>query len=156
MSYRDKGKAALSTVLKQEQNISTIEKYVFTISAADAGQDDTLEGVYKRNIYQTVGDILDGEKLKAMLGKIKAGKLGWEHPKFSEMKIRMEEQDNFLENPFEVVEGVQQCKAFSEKTGKICNSKRVMYFSRQERGADEPMTTYNTCCACGAKWKYSG
>ena len=156
MSYREKGKSALSTVLNQEQNIRVIEKYVYNISTREAKDDNELEEKYKYHIYQTIGDILKGENLKDMLSKIKDGKLGWEHPAFQEMKNRMEEQDGFIENPFEVEEGVQQCKAIDKNTGKVCNSKRVISYSRQDRSSDEPMTTYNTCCACGAQWKYSG
>ena len=156
MSYRDQGKAALGTVLNKEQNIRIIEKYVYNISAQESKDDEELEGVYKRNLYQTVGDVLNGEKLKDILSDIKEGRLGWKHPAFKEIQNRMEEQDSFIENPFEVEDGVQQCKAIDKKTGKVCNSKRVIYYQRQERGCDEPMTTYNTCCACGNKWKYNG
>lgn len=156
MSYRDKGKSVLSTVLNQAQNINVIEKYLFKISVQECKNDDELETIYKHNIYQILGDILKGEKLNTILVNIKAGKIGWKHPAFKNMKNRLEEQDSFIENPFEVEEGVQQCKYMDKKTGKVCNSKRVIYYQRQERGSDEPMTTYNTCCACGAKWKYAG
>ncbi len=156
MSYRDQGTATLGTVLNQAQNIRIIEKHVYNISAHEAEDEEELEDMYRRNLYQTVGDILNGEKPKTILTNIKAGKIGWSHPSFKEMKNRMDEQDGFIENPIEVEKGVQQCKAVNKTTGKVCNSKRVIYYQRQERGSDEPMTTYNTCCACGAKWKYSG
>lgn len=155
MSYRNLGKTTLGTVLKQEQNINIIEKYIFNISSLNAKDDDSLEDLYKNNLYQIIGDILDGEKLKNVLSTIKTGKLGWEHHKFSEMKISMEEQDNFIENPFEVAEGVLECNKILQN-GQRCGSKRVFYYQRQVRSADEPMTTFANCCACGAKWKYDG
>ena len=156
MPYREKGKNALNTVLKQKQNINIIEKHLYNISVEEANDEENIENIYKNNLYQTIGDILNGKKLNDILNNIKNKKLGWKHDSFKEMKIRMEEQDSFIENPFEVEEGVQQCKAIDKKSGKICNSKRVFYYSKQERGSDEPMTTYNTCCSCGAKWKYAG
>jgi DNA-directed RNA polymerase subunit M/transcription elongation factor TFIIS len=34
-----------------------------------------------------------------------------------------------------------------------CKSKKTTYYQMQTRSADEPMTTYVTCTACGLKWK---
>jgi len=156
MSYREKGKNALNLFLKHQNNIDIIENNIYKVSKQKTTEEENIEIVYKNNIYQTVGDLLNGKKLSDILHSIKNKKIGWEHESFKEMKINIEEQDSFIENPFEVEEGVQQCKSFNKITGKTCNSKRVFYYSKQERGSDEPMTTYNTCCACGAKWKYSG
>lgn len=148
MSYREQGKSALGTVLQQDQNIRVIEKYVYDISTDEATDDDAVEARYRRNLYQTVGDVLDGEKLKDILANIKAGKVGWNHPKFRELQDRLEEQDNFIENPFEVEEGVLECSK--------CKSKRVFSYTKQCRGSDEPMTTFATCVSCSAQWKYDG
>lgn len=158
MSYRDQGTSALSTVLNKEQNIRIIEKAVFesSISEAKSDDDDKIEKIYNSNLYQIIGDILNDVKLNDIIANIKNGKTSWTHPCFQEFEIKMEEQDNFIENPFEVVEGVQQCKSFNKKTGKMCNSKRVIYYQVMHRGCDEPMTTHNTCCICGSKWSYSG
>ena len=57
------------------------------------------------------------------------------------------EQNDFIENPFEVEEGVIECK---------CGSKRVFSYSKQTRGADEPMTTFAQCMSCKKSWSYSG
>lgn len=156
MDYRSLGRKALKTVLNKDQNIRIIEKNIYIISVNPTQDKENIEKRYKKYIYQTIYDISNNKKLKDILDCIKNQKIGWGHPVFKDMKNRMEEQNNFIKNPFEVVEGVQQCKAINKTTGKTCNSKRVFYYSKQERGSDEPMTTYNTCCACGSKWKYSG
>jgi len=39
------------------------------------------------------------------------------------------------------------------KCGK-CKSLKTTYYQLQTRSADEPMTTYATCRACGHKWKF--
>ena len=39
------------------------------------------------------------------------------------------------------------------KCGK-CKSLKTTYYQLQTRSADEPMTTYATCKACGHKWKF--
>ena len=151
MSYRDKGLAALGTVLKNEQNIRIVEKNVYDSSI---NQED-IEKCYKLNILQTVGDVANGEKLKDILANIKAGKLGWSHNSFKQMHNMLDEQNDFIENPFAVEEGVLECKA-RDKEGKVCGSKRVFSYQRQVRSADEPMTTFASCCQCGTKWQYSG
>ena len=111
---------------------------------------------YKDIVYQTVNDLNNDITTDTIIENIKKDKMGWNHILFKDIQNKLDEQDSFIENPFEVEEGVQQCKAFNPKTGTTCNSKRVIYYQRQERGADEPMTTYNTCYSCGASWKYSG
>ena len=60
---------------------------------------------------------------------------------------RMLEQNNFIETPFEIEEGVLECD---------CGSKRVFSYQKQSRSADEPMSTYATCMACKKQWVYSG
>ena len=148
MSYREEGKTSLRTVLKQEQNINIIEKHIYNMSSND-------EKIYKNNIYQIIGDVLQGKNLKDLILTIKIGDLGWKHFAFKEMQNMLVEQNDFIENPFAVEEGVLECKA-RDKDGKLCGSKRVFSYQRQVRSADEPMTTFASCCQCGTKWQYSG
>jgi len=35
-----------------------------------------------------------------------------------------------------------------------CNQNKTTYFQLQTRSADEPMTTFVTCCNCGHHWKF--
>ena len=155
-SYRTTGKSALNIVLNKETNINMIEKYVFETSENQTDDNEQLENIYIQNIYQIVGDISRGVKLKDILSNIKNGKLGWEHSAFNEIKNRINEQDGFIENPFQVEEGIFQCKSIDKKTGKICGSKRVFSYTRQVRSSDEPMSVFSTCVQCGSKWVYSG
>ena len=60
---RSKGKLALATVIKQEKNISVVEKYIN--KTAKKGED--YDTVYVKIIYQTVGDILKGKDLKILV-----------------------------------------------------------------------------------------
>jgi DNA-directed RNA polymerase subunit M/transcription elongation factor TFIIS len=34
-----------------------------------------------------------------------------------------------------------------------CHRNKCIYFERQDRSADEPMTIHITCCYCGKKWR---
>jgi DNA-directed RNA polymerase subunit M/transcription elongation factor TFIIS len=155
MSYRDKGISALSTVLKQQQNIRIIEKHIYEMSCKEGKINEDIEQIYKLNIFQTIGDIIKGQKLKELIENIKNGNLGWSHPAFKHMQNMIDEQNDFIENPFAVEEGVLECKA-RDKNGIVCGSKRVFSYQRQVRSADEPMTTFASCCQCGTKWQYSG
>ena len=140
-SYRETGKIALSKVLDNENNISLFEQYIY--DNALKKESDNFECIYKMNLYQTVIDIMDKQKLKTLAQNIKENKIGWNHPVFEELNQKRIEQDNFIENPFEVAEGVITCK---------CGSKRVFSYSKQVRGGDEATSTFAQCIACKAKW----
>ena len=140
---RSKGKLALATVIKQEKNISVVEKYIN--KTAKKGED--YDTVYVKIIYQTVGDILKGKDLKILVKDIKKELICWNHPTYTSIKNRLDEHDEFIINPFEVEEGVTACK---------CGSVRVFTYQRQVRSADEPMSTFAQCVKCKAKWTYSG
>lgn len=147
MSYRETGKKALATALANPKNITVIEKHIHDRSEQmmkdEGDDDDTLEDVYKRNIYQVTGDILSGNKLKPLLSSIKEGKLGWNHSTFNDVIFRIKEQDDFIVNPFEVEEGVLECR---------CGSRRVFSYSKQCKSNDEPTSTIAQCMACKARW----
>jgi DNA-directed RNA polymerase subunit M/transcription elongation factor TFIIS len=143
--FRINGKNALRTVLKQEKNIDTIEKYIYQLSSKNKLN---IEENYNSNLYQIIGDIIDELKLKTILENIKNNKIGWEHHSFDEMNICIAEQNDFIKNPFEVEEGVFQCKQ--------CGSKRVYSYAKQDRSCDEGTSVYAQCVACKAKWRERG
>lgn len=143
---RNIGKKALSTVLKQEKNIEIIEKYLYNFTLKI--DKHNFEQNYKSNLYQIIGDILDEKKLNKILENIKKQKMGWNHDSFDEMMSCIQEQNDFIKNPFEVEEGVFQCK--------VCDSKRVYSYSRQDRSCDEGTSVYAQCVACKTKWRERG
>ena len=152
---REKGSRALATSLKQEQNTRIVEKYVHKQGKKAANEakkkgGDYLQAYEKRYtkvLFQTVGDTIKGVNLKQLVKNIKQSLVGWDHPDYVNVKRRIEEQDDFIINPFEVEEGVTKCH---------CGSERVFTYSKQERGGDEPMTTHAKCVVCKAQWAYSG
>ena len=112
-----------------------LEKLVFNSSKS--------ENEYKRNLYQA-------------LYSPKTKKFGWHHENFTEIRDKIQEQNEFIKNPFEVEEGVFQCKAIDPKTGKICGSRRVFSYAKQDRSCDEGTSVYCQCVACKAKWRERG
>lgn len=141
--HRNTGYKALSTVLENENNIKIIEKNVYLKSLET---EDNIK-YYNIYLYQVIGDIINNCKLSDVLSNIKTNKLLWEHDSFSDIRKKIEEQDDFIVNPFEVEEGVLQCK---------CGSKRVFSYSKQVRSGDESSTTFAQCVVCKSKWVYSG
>lgn len=140
MTTREKGMLAIKTVIKNPKNINIIENKLWTVSNEDTDQ-------YIHNTYQIIGDVLNGMKLTDIMSNLKNDRIGWMHGSFKTEQDLIDEQDDFIENPFEIEEGVIECR---------CGSKRVFSFSKQTRSADEPMTTYAECVQCGSKWTYSG
>ena len=141
---RERGVNALGTVLKQEKNITIVEKYIHK----NAKNAECYMVTYRKVLYQTIGDVLKSVPLKDIVKNIKKDMVKWKHPIFTNIKNRIDEHDEFIINPFEVEKGVTECKK--------CGSDRVFTYQKQTRGADEPMTTFCKCCKCKEKWTYSG
>lgn len=147
---RKKAKNALKIVFNKEQNINTIEKNIYDVSMNNLKKYENLEDVYLFNIYQLINDILNNDNNinhQELLKNIKKGNIYWRHEFLNEFIKKEIEQENFLIKPFEIEEGVLQCK---------CGSKKVFSYQKQVRSLDEPASTFATCTSCGSKWVYSG
>jgi DNA-directed RNA polymerase subunit M/transcription elongation factor TFIIS len=155
---RANGLEVLRTVLKSENNIKIIEKYVdMNVNAVLNDEESEYEREkkvqeytlkYNKFIYDIVGDVVSGINLKDILNKLKTGLVGWKHPVFDEIRTKIEEHDEFIMNPFEVEEGALTCAK--------CGCNKTYSYSKQTRSADEPMSTFAQCLKCKAKWVYSG
>ena len=122
---------ALETVMNSTKNAAILSKV--------AGNAD--------DIYQAVGDVINGKPSAKILADLKAGKRGWRHPDFERITLVVKERDDFIVTPFEVEEGVLTCK---------CGSKRTYSYQRQIRSLDEPTSTFAQCVVCKRTWIYSG
>lgn len=145
-SFRKKGKQVLSTIIENTSAVYDIENGIYNI-IKDYDNELNMEILYNNYIYQIVGDIINGKHINCIVDNIKTKKNGWDHPTFFKYKEQLNEKDEFIENPFEIEEGVLECK---------CGSKKVFSYSKQLRSCDEPSTTFATCCMCNAKWTYNG
>lgn len=137
--HRENGKDALRLKLQKEENVVTFEKYIYQNYGEDV---DT----YNHNLYEIVNE-LTPQNMQQVLTDIKQKKYGWEHKSLSVYRDIEYEQDCFIIQPFEIIEGIVECK---------CGSKRVYSFSKQTRSGDESITTFNECLVCKSKWVYSG
>ena len=135
---RENGKKALRTVLSKEKNVCILENNIFLKTKKSHEE-------YNLCIMQIIGEIIDGVNLYDILKNIKNNNIGWKDINFKNYENKIEEQNDFIENPFEVEEGVLECK---------CGSKRVFSYTRQTRSCDEPVTTFAHCMACKSKWTF--
>jgi DNA-directed RNA polymerase subunit M/transcription elongation factor TFIIS len=147
LELRIKGKTAINIIIKKENNIAIIEKWIYNITERENTKKDSFDTEYIRNIFQVVQELKNGKDRNEVLNNIKKKKIGWNHTCFDKISIALQEQDDFVMNPFEIEEGALECR---------CGSKRVFSYSKQTRSCDEPMTTFAQCMSCKSKWKYSG
>lgn len=135
---------AFKTVLDKEKNISILVKKLQVLALP--------EKEYIRAVYQIIGDLLENgsdiKALKELSIRIKNKRIGWEHPVYDKIREKIEEYDDYLVNPFEVAEGIAECRK--------CGSKKTFSNQKQTRSSDEPMTTFTKCANCGNEWTYSG
>lgn len=142
MSYRSNAIDALSKVLNDTISTNTIENHLYSKTNDD-------EDKYNLILYQIIGDILSKKiDITMIIQNIKNNSIGWDHHEFKEWSDRISEQNDFIQNPFEVEEGVFQCKA--------CGSRRVYSYTRQDRSCDEGTSVYAQCVACKTKWRERG
>lgn len=103
----------------------------------------------KSNLYSVAGMLLKNPKnQKEILRNIKEGRIGWQSETFDKIREKLEEHDDFIMHPFEVVDGVVKCPK--------CGNSKTWSFQKQCRSSDEPMTTFSQCAICRFQWNYSG
>lgn len=89
-------------------------------------------------------DLMKFEQTDYIQNVLEKGYVGWNNPTFSHLKHTQEEYDKYTKMPFDLSEGVLQCKK--------CKCKKIFSYQTQIRSADEPMTTICKCSECGATW----
>jgi len=141
----DIGVAVLSNLLKDPVNIKLIEQMI-RVNCIEGTTVDWVK--YKLILYGICVQISQKKKLKDIFKELQSGLVMWSDPCLDAINDQLKEQVSFIENPFEVEEGVMACNK--------CMSKRVFSYSKQSRSADEPSTTYAECVVCGSKWQYNG
>jgi DNA-directed RNA polymerase subunit M/transcription elongation factor TFIIS len=131
----------LQTEIKSEKNINILSNKILEICNND-------EKLSKTVVFQIITDLKNKKKLPDVLKELKDKKILWKHFDYADIIAEEEEQDNFIIQPFEIIESITQCNK--------CGSNRVFSFTKQTRGGDESSTTFNECLKCKSKWSYSG
>lgn len=96
-------------------------------------------------VFEIATEFLFCNNLHQVAEQIKKKELWWNHPNFQVIRDELQEEDDFLENPPDVEEGVMECVK--------CHSKRTFSFSKQMRRADESATVFIRCSNCNYTYK---
>ena len=137
---REQGIEILSTAVPKQTAVKC-EKYLYQCANED-------QNLYFWFVYQVVGLAIQGMEFEVLKDNLKNNKVGWESPTYETFAMSLEEHDNYIVMPFEVVDGVVECTK--------CGGSKTWSIQKQLRGGDEPMTTFSRCVTCGNSWKYSG
>ena len=92
----------------------------------------------------------DNKTAKEVLEIVQSGQTEWKHPKFSDIAHTQNEIFSYIENPFEVIDGMFACPK--------CGNKKTVAYSKQTRSSDEGMSTFVFCTnrMCKHQWMYRG
>lgn len=145
MILRDHGKQVIQTVVSKPSNVQLVEKYIYNHTKGDT--DAYMNLLYESMLYLSpTGAKTSTTTLKSLIVELFNERVEWNHAVYADYRHKIEEEDNFALNPFEIEEGVLECK---------CGSKRTISYQRQTRSADEGSTTFAQCVECGTKWRHN-
>lgn len=146
---RLQGYTMLNAINKSEKFCKTMEKYIYRQTLKEDEEDQL--NFYFRVIYQNCGTLLknlDQKDNTDVLKKVMNGCVGWNDECYDSIRVRIEEHDEYIVNPFEVVEGIVECPK--------CHNNKTWSNQKQLRGGDEAMTRLSKCVTCGHEWSFSG
>ena len=118
-----------------------IDRWLRFMKSLAEGDDEQLRYL----VYEVVVEYLFCNNIHHVMEQTKKGDIGFQHPSLENIRMEFAEQDDFLENPPEVEEGVMECKR--------CQSKRTFSFSKQTRRSDESATVFIRCSNCSFMYK---
>jgi len=136
----------LDLISTKSENKNILERYInFYLSDKKSENKENKE---ERDLIYEIGFLLKHEKisLKKTFDLLKNRQLSLSYPHFQDVSKRILEMDHFMDKPFEVVEGVNQCG------NSKCGGQRTLSYSRQTRGGDEGMTVYVFCIDCKTRY----
>jgi len=154
-TLRDRTKTILQSYLTNAQNVTIFEKLTYDLARHSISKEynsslaltiDSNEGqaIYKHILYDILYMIKTTPSLKEVVLKLKEGRYGFDSEAYNDIKYTIQEQDEFLINPFEVKEGLFICGR--------CGSNKTFSYPKQTRAADEGTTVFVECFSCGKKW----
>ena len=125
---------SLKYITQIETNKKIIDKYLKKYSEEE-----------KKDIIYELSYMKQEKTLKEIVEFLKTSSFGLRHPDFIEISKKIEETDMFMDKPFDISEGINECSK--------CKSKRTISYAKQNRSGDEGMTVYVSCIDC--KYRYT-
>jgi DNA-directed RNA polymerase subunit M/transcription elongation factor TFIIS len=137
MTYRTKGINALNIVFNNQKNIKILEENIHNNSQN--------QNEYLLIIQEIINHKRNKKSTKEINNLVQDKLYLYNTSEFDTYKKEINELDDFLNNPFEVDEGVLTCNK--------CNSNKTFSYTKQTRGGDESTTVFAMCSNCQTKWK---
>lgn len=132
-------------IIKSKQNRTKIFNYICKNYIDDVLSDKMKHKLLYYYIYEIHVEWNILPKLDELYDFIKNQKLGYYNKTFNEHRICIDEEDDFIENPPQVEEGVIECKR--------CKSLRTISFNKQTRSGDEATAVFVRCSECNFQFK---
>ena len=130
-------------ILKSKRNRKAVYKFLDDLT--DTSENESKSDLLYFYMYEVYTEYMIIPKLEDLFQSIKMKQFGYHHSNFEKIKKCLEEEQNFIENPPVVEEGVIEC-------GK-CKSKRTFSFNKQTRSGDEAVTVFVRCADCGHQFR---
>ena len=131
------------TILKSKRNRKSV--YEFLNDIVERTENDFKSEVFYFYMYEIYTEYMIIPKLEDLFHTIKMKQFGYFHSNFDKIQKCLLEEQDFIENPPVVEEGVIEC-------GK-CKSKRTFSFNKQTRSGDEAVTVFVRCANCGYQFR---
>lgn len=96
-------------------------------------------------LYEFVMDYRFHPHISTVIDQLIRKDILWNHPNLSFIRQQFQEQDDFIETPPVIDEGVIECIR--------CKSKRTFSFSKQTRRGDESTTVFVRCSECSKTFR---
>ena len=98
----------LSTILTIPKNCEIIERHIY--KAVENIDEEYKKENYNWYLYQVIGDIIKNpQNMKNIATDLKKGNVGWKNPLYNNIESKIQEHDDYIVKPFEVVDGVVKC-----------------------------------------------
>jgi DNA-directed RNA polymerase subunit M/transcription elongation factor TFIIS len=121
----------LRKYVKKEQHREQIKGLLDRIT-----KDTNIQEFILFEIFSNKDNALDMLKRKQFL---------FDHDIYSDIRLRIKEQEDFLEHPIQVEDGVIQCNR--------CKSHKTFSYSKQTRASDEGTTIFVRCSQCNHQFR---
>jgi len=129
-----------------------LEQYLSTSQSQSLCQaiSRKYESLQNEALYDVAMMLQEGMTFEKVMACVSADMLCWNHSKFKEVVDAQKEIFSYIENPYEVIDGMFNCPK--------CGSKKTISYSKQTRSADEGMSTFVFCAnkECRHRWMYRG
>lgn len=130
---------SVSDIFKNTNNITLFEELINEKSGNNMVKKTEL-------IYELCG-LITQYNVQECYDIIKQDRVGWKLDIFKDDVEEEQIEMDFIDNPFECVDSILECK---------CGSKKVLSFAKQCKSGDEGTNVFGKCLECKRTWVESG